>query len=136
MSERRFYFSTRIDRSAEAAGLLEALESQGWQRTYVWSDKKLSSDRYGEIAKAELDGIRQADVAVVLLPGGYGTHAEIGAALALGKPIILHSPDYNTLNTPYPCVFHYHPLIKLIVSSVLDVDNLISLMNSMVENAQ
>jgi nucleoside 2-deoxyribosyltransferase len=109
MSERRFYFSTRIDRSAEAAELLEALESHGWQRTYVWSDKKLSSDRYGEIAKAELDGSRRADVAVVLLPGGYGTHAEIGAALALGKPIILHSPDYNTLNTPYPCVFHYHP---------------------------
>jgi hypothetical protein len=30
--------------------------------------------------------VRDADVLIVLLPGGYGTHVEIGAALALEKP--------------------------------------------------
>jgi hypothetical protein len=35
---------------------------------------------------AELDGIREADVLMVLLPAGYGSHFEIGAALALENP--------------------------------------------------
>jgi hypothetical protein len=34
--------------------------------------------------------------------GGYGTHAEIGAALALGRPIIIHAPNQQVLDTPYP----------------------------------
>jgi predicted Rossmann-fold nucleotide-binding protein len=59
---------------------------------------------------------------IALLPGGYGTHVEIGAALALGKPVILHAPDQKSLNTPYPCVFHYHPGVKLLISEVVDVD--------------
>ena len=66
--------------------------------------------------------MRRADVLIVLLPGGYGTHVEIGAALALSKPVILHAPDRKTLETPYPCVFHYHPGVKLFVSEVLDLD--------------
>ena len=134
MLEKRFYFSTRLDRSSEATPLLEALKGQGWERTYVWSDQTLSPDKSSDIATAELEGIRLANVVVVLLPGGYGTHAEIGAALALGKPVILHSPDHNTLNTPYPCVFHYHPLIHLIVSEVVDVETLIGQMTAEIES--
>lgn len=122
-----------MDRSSESDTLLKALESLGWERTYVWSDQSVNPDQYGDIATAELEGIRLADVVVVLLPGGYGTHAEIGAALAFGKPIILHSPDRSTLNTPYPCVFHYHPLVELMVSNVVDVETLTDLMATVIE---
>jgi nucleoside 2-deoxyribosyltransferase len=94
----------------------------------------LSPDKYGDVATSELQGIQSADLVVVLLPGGYGTHVEIGAALAFGKPVILHAPDQHTLNTPYPCVFHYHPLIKLIVSEVVNVEEFITIMTSMLEN--
>jgi len=57
----------------------------------------------------------------VLLPGGYGTHVEIGAALALGKPVILHAPDRKTLDSPYPCPFHHHPNVKLLISEEIDI---------------
>lgn len=134
MVERRFYFSTQIDRSSAATALLEALASQGWKRTYVWSDGPVSPEKYGDVAAAELHGIQLADLVVVLLPGGYGTHVEIGAALAFGKPVILHAPDQGTLNTPYPCVFHYHPLIKLIVSEVVNLEEFITIMTSMLGN--
>jgi nucleoside 2-deoxyribosyltransferase len=130
MLAKRFYFSTRVDRNSEGRLLLKALESRGWERTYIWSDQTVNPDKYRDIARAELEGIRLADIVVVLLPGGYGTHAEIGAALALGKPVILHSPDHTTLNTPYPCVFHYHPLVDLIVCEVVDVEALIDLMTT------
>jgi hypothetical protein len=64
----------------------------------------------------------------VLLPGGFGTHVEIGAALALGKPVILHSPDQKTLETPYPCVFHHNPGVKLLLSEIIDVDAVLACM--------
>ena len=66
--------------------------------------------------------MRDADVLLVLLPGGYGTHVEIGVALALEKPVILHAPNRETLAAPYPCIFHYHPGVTLLVSEILDVD--------------
>ena len=53
--------------------------------------KDTGPDGYADTALAEIAAVREADVLVVLLPGGYGTHVEIGAALALGKPVILHA---------------------------------------------
>ena len=126
---KRFYLATRKDRSQQAEPLLEALKAQGWERTFVWTAQdEASTNGYADVAVEELAGVRKADVLIVLLPGGYGTHVEIGAALALGKPVILHSPDRRTLETPYPCIFHYHPGVRLLVSEVLDVDAILACM--------
>jgi hypothetical protein len=117
-----FYIATRKDRSADAEPLLEALHAEGWQRTFAWSSEDDNDEgNWPRLACAELDGVRQANVLIVLLPGGYGTHVEIGAALALEKAVIIHSLDRQTLETPYPCVFHYHPRVTLFVSKVIDV---------------
>jgi nucleoside 2-deoxyribosyltransferase len=123
----KFYLATRKDRAAQADKLLGALKSRGWERTFTWTgEDKAGANEYAELALAELAGVREANVLIVLLPGGYGTHVEIGAALALGKPVILHAPDQKTLNNPYPCVFHYHPGVKLLVSEVVDVDAILA----------
>jgi nucleoside 2-deoxyribosyltransferase len=128
---RRFYLSTRKDRSAQATALLAALNARGWERTLDWTEQNNGGpDGYADAALAEIAAIRQAHVLIALLPGGYGTHVEIGAALALGKPVILHAPDRKTLDTPYPCIFHYHPRVKLLVSEVLDVDDVLACMPS------
>jgi nucleoside 2-deoxyribosyltransferase len=119
----KFYLATRKDRAAQAEKLLEALKAHDWERTFTWSgDDKGGTEERPKIAMAELAGVREADVLIVLLPGGYGTHVEIGAALALGKPVILHAPDQKTLNDPYPCVFHYHPGVQLLISPVVDIN--------------
>ena len=124
---KRFYLSTRKDRSAEALALLEALKARGWERTFDWADLgRVAPDKYADTAMAELAGVRDADVLIALLPGGYGTHVEIGAALALGTPVILHAPDRQTLDTPYPCIFHYHPGVRLLISPALDVDDVLA----------
>ena len=93
------------------------MKAAGWKQTFAWTDQDAKNPAgYADIAEAELAGVREADVVIVLLPGGYGTHVEIGAALALGKPVVIHVPDHKTLETPYPCVFHHHSLVKLIVA--------------------
>jgi nucleoside 2-deoxyribosyltransferase len=119
---KHFYLSTRKDRNAEAGPLLAALKAIGWERTFDWAHRGASTaSEYADLAVAEIAGIRDADVLIVLLPGGYGTHVEIGAALALEKPVILHAPSRETLETPYACAFHYHPAVKVLVSEQLDV---------------
>ncbi len=126
---KRFYLATRKDRAAEANALEKALKTRGWERSFAWTGQDGSDqDAHSKIAVAELEGVREADVLIVLLPGGYGTHVEIGAALALGKPVILHAPDRNTLETPYPCVFHYHPGVRLLVSETPDVNAILALL--------
>jgi nucleoside 2-deoxyribosyltransferase len=123
----KFYLATKRTRAAQAEKLLEALRSHGWERTFTWNgEDNAGAEGYPEVASAELAGVREADVLIGLLPGGYGTHVEIGAALALGKPVILHAPDQKTLDTPYPCAFHYHPGVKLLISEVLDVDAILA----------
>jgi nucleoside 2-deoxyribosyltransferase len=125
---KRFYVSSRKDRSEQANALSEALKAHGWERTFVWSNQPgVGPESWAATAGAELKGVRDADILVVLLPGGFGTHVEIGAALALGKKVLLHSPDQKTLENPYPCVFHYHPSVKIIVSETLEVSQVTSL---------
>ncbi len=123
---KRFYLATRKDRSAEANEIEERLKQHGWERTFAWTgDDPEGPEAFPKIAMAELGGVQEADVLIVLLPGGFGTHVEIGAALALGKPVILQAPDRKTLETPYPCVFHYHPNVTLLISETVDVDALL-----------
>ena len=126
--QKRFYLATRKDRATEADQLLEALKAEGWERTFTWINEETGADGHAKLAQAELAGVREADVLIVLLPGGFGTHVEIGAALALGKPVILHSPDRKTLETPYPCPFHYHPSVKLLVSENLNIEAVLNLL--------
>lgn len=128
---KHFYLATRKDRGAEATRLLRALKSHGWERTYAWvTGDEATIERLSEIALKELKGVEEADALIVLLPGGYGTHVEIGAALALGKPVILHAPDRKTLDTPYPCPFHYHPNVKLLISEELHIAELLKCLPS------
>lgn len=125
---KRFFLSTQLDQSAKADAISASLELRGWKRTFTWNvDDGSATDGHARKAIAELEGVRAADVLVVLLPGGRGTHVEIGAALALGKPVILHAPDRETLETPYACVFHYHPLVKILISQPLDVGAIVAL---------
>lgn len=124
---KRFYIATRKDQESHANAISQILESQGWHRTFVWTAQDSSNtDHYGIVAQNELNAIRDADVLIVLLPGGYGTHVEIGAALALGKLVVLHAPDRETLDSPYPCVFHYHPGVKMIVSESADPEAILA----------
>jgi nucleoside 2-deoxyribosyltransferase len=125
-----FYLATRKDDSERADTLSKALNAHGWERTFTWKNQNDGTlDGNAIIAAAEIEGVRKADVLIVLLPGGFGTHVEIGAALALGKPVILHAPDRTTLDKPYPCVFHYHPRVKLLVSETLEISTILAFMD-------
>ena len=73
------------------------------------SVKEEGEERLEEVAEKEIEGIRQAEIVIVLLPGGRGTHAELGAANILKKPVFIWAKD-DSLFFPEPqtCAFYWN----------------------------
>lgn len=94
----RFYVATCLANAPAAQTLASILQDKipgsfptyrWWQHGAVWRD---GLGRIRDVATKELDAVKNADVFVAILPGGRGTHVEIGAALALGIPVLLVKP--------------------------------------------
>lgn len=104
----------------------DALSICGHEITYDWtlhgSVKSVSKERLREVAALELDGVSKADFVVVLLPGGYGTHIELGFSIATGKKIFLHCEDPLVFELgPQTNVFYHHPDVTRLHCPIADV---------------
>jgi len=114
-----FYIATGLDNAEQANTVASELAARGHSLTYDWtahgSVQGRGDDVMRAVAKKEAQGILDADVLVALLPGGRGTHTEIGIALGACKPVILYVPDPemvdNNKDTPRTCAFYFHPLV-------------------------
>jgi hypothetical protein len=88
--------------------------------TYDWAThgKILDPQKQREISIQEVKGAKEADLILVLLPGGWGTHVEFGIGLGLNKPIFLVSLNEKPTDYMDPdgktCTFHEHPNVKKI----------------------
>ena len=117
----KIYVATGLENAPKARELMEMLRAAGHTITYDWAEHgpvwREGSARLREVGMAELAGVTQADAVIALLPGGRGTHTEIGAALASGKPVLLWaehgSAEHGTLQptNSTTCAFYYHPLV-------------------------
>ena len=110
----RYYIATALERAGDRNALAKALNARGWSCTYDWtahgSVQGQGAARMAEVAAAELLGVITADVVIVLLPGGRGTHCELGAALAARVPVVLvgHATDLFDASGR-KCSFYSHP---------------------------
>jgi nucleoside 2-deoxyribosyltransferase len=107
----RFYIATQLANSEQQQALAQYLINNGHELSFDWSkqDNELKTNRvfskeeYELHARNDLQGVMSADFLIVLLPGGLGTHVEFGAALAMGKKIIIVG---NQEMYGYTCVFY------------------------------
>ena len=77
-----------------------------------------------EVAFNELRAVRDAELVVVLLPGGSGTHTELGLAIATraNKRIILWSERGDEFNyDERACTFYFHPCIEKVICPFEDL---------------
>jgi nucleoside 2-deoxyribosyltransferase len=110
----KFYIATSLSRETAHHAVREALRTCGHEITYDWtlhgSVKSVSKARLQEVAMLELNGVSEADFVVVLLPGGNGTHLELGFAIAKGKKVFIHSEDSSIFELgPQTNAFYHHP---------------------------
>lgn len=81
-------------------------------------------------AGINMDAIMSSDTIVALLPGGYGTHIEIGMGIGLSKTVITVGPRercamYHLVDAHYPDIDHF--LREHLAMSVDDVREYVNL---------
>ncbi len=131
----KFYIATSLARAKDHNIVRDALVEQGHTLTYDWtthgSVKCTTTENLKRVSQNELNGIKGADILIVLIPGGHGTHVELGAALASNKKIILLSQDKKYfLPCEDTCAFYHDPNCKHIVSSLSNLNPLFDVINA------
>ena len=96
----KVYVAGKWDQKACVRNVVSKLESYGHTITYRWFDIEHDNDCATDLrrtyADADIEGVRTADAVVLLMDDpayAYrGTFTELGAALALDKPVHLYNP--------------------------------------------
>jgi hypothetical protein len=136
----KFYIATGLENVAAQQALKLELEALGHKCTYDWSPHapasvKLNPEQIREAAAAEAQGVREAELMIVLLPGGRGTHAELGMAIAWAVEHDNSPREYNSRREPKrvvivgdlvgtagrECSFYRHPMITHRFSYAVEV---------------
>lgn len=81
----KVYIASRFE-NAPAVRALAARLPEGWTWAYDWTGHTFADDPL-KVAKEDAAGVARADAVIVLLPGGPGTHTELGIALGTLKPL-------------------------------------------------
>lgn len=119
---KKIYIASSIHNVEMVRAVDKRLVDAGASITYRWHEHGYITDKtlWPSIAEAEANGVLSADNVLVLLPGGFGTHVEIGIALGSGKKVILYA--YNdkawTDASGKICIFHHYP--KFVVCESLE----------------
>lgn len=116
------YVATKLANVEKARECVRLFKEAKINISYEWmthgSLHEASPEQRAEFAKKEVEGARTCDILVAILPGGRGTHCEIGVALGLKKPVILVVEDEGFIEGAegYFCLFYYHPLVRWVRS--------------------
>ena len=93
----KFYIGSGLQNAPQVRQLAQLLKAAGWEHTYDWTASlhtPLSLDTLRTMGEREFQGVKDADVVILLSPRGKGTHTEFGMALAWGKKVYLcHGDD-------------------------------------------
>lgn len=113
----RFYLASGLENAAAAKDLRDRLVKDDFEQTYDWMAHgpvwRRGSTGIRRVAQAELAGVAAADFVVVLLPGGRGTHVELGYALGLMKPIYIIGVQPSVFDAhPDTCAFYHLPGVR------------------------
>lgn len=129
MKIEKVYIATKLANHAQHNEVRDRLAEMGIGLTYDWtthgSVKGSSEERLIEVAEAERAGVWFADLVIVLLPGGRGTHAELGMAVSQQRTTIIYAPPdlaktaFST--TKDTCAFYWNWNIYRRVDSIDDV---------------
>lgn len=114
-----FYIASRLENIAQVQELRDLLHAAEWECLYDWTIHGSirgpeAGERLRRVSVEELGAASDADVVVVLLPGGRGTHVELGAALASHDPTVVvwsPDPDRDFGTEQGTCAFYHHPRI-------------------------
>ena len=110
----KFYIASRLENAEIVKRVAAVLKAAGHIHTYDWTEhgsvKKEAEARITEVAEKERDGVIDAQMVIVILPGGRGTHSELGIALGSGSKqiIICAETDDAFQQDDRTCAFYWN----------------------------
>lgn len=115
----KLYLASGLQNRDTVAQIAQDLRELGHVITYDWtahgSVQDASYEEKAAVAQAEVGGAISAEMVVAILPGGRGTHVEIGAALGAGIPVVVVYQQVEDLKIGgIDCVFYSHPGVFLL----------------------
>ncbi|MEH7443808.1 nucleoside 2-deoxyribosyltransferase [Bacillus sp. JJ1122] len=105
----KFYIASCFKNRDIVKAMAAQLKIEGFYHTYDWTinDRADSMELLASIGESELSAVRNSDFFVMLLPGGKGSHIEMGIALGLGKRIYLYSPNNDIYEFDKTSTFYH-----------------------------
>lgn len=119
----KFYIGSKMKNCNLVDYYANKLKEKGFEQTYNWVNaintinNAKFKDNLIKVAKLEQQGIIDADIVIILLPSGRGTHIELGMALGLKKEIFLCSENEEDFNTHNTVAFYELPNIVRLVGT-------------------
>jgi len=122
----KFYIASKFENFEQVRYLAGKLKAAGWTHTYDWtvngSVKQATAEALKGAAQKAFDGVKEADVVIVLTPQGRGTHTELGMAAALNKRIyVCHTDDTYFYCDDNTSVFYWLPNVTQLIGSTDDI---------------
>lgn len=117
----KFYIASRLENAETVKRVAMVIKAAGHEQTYDWTQhgsvQSEGEKRLRQVAESEKNGVMNADFVIVLLPGGRGTHAELGIALGSGKKnIIICAEDESLfLQDERTCAFYWNDAVYRII---------------------
>jgi nucleoside 2-deoxyribosyltransferase len=113
----KFYVASSFGNLDAVRYVTSKLVDNGYFHTYDWTASEkakgsLTLDDLKTIGENEKKAVMESDFIVVLLPGGKGTHIELGIAIGQGKRVFLYSPDREIDNVETTSTFYQLPEVE------------------------
>lgn len=120
----KFYIGSSFKNHKLVNLFAEKLKQYGWEHTYNWGNSIQENETEEDLiaySRHEQKGIFDSDIVIILLPGGRGTHIELGMALAWGKKIYLYSANGEEFKIENTVNFYQMPEMMKLTGNVDDV---------------
>lgn len=116
----KFYLASGFQNKQAVNYVSEKLIEAGCVHTYDWTknDRALTLEELKLIGEAEKNAILAADVVIILLPGGKGSHIELGIAMGQGKKIFLYSADEKVNDFETTSTFYHLPEVEQVIGTL------------------
>lgn len=114
-----YYIASSFANKQKVQQLSAELNKDGHFFTYDWTTN-LRADTFEKlqhIGLSERNAVQKADLFIILLPAGKGSHVELGIALAENNPVILHSPEKEAQDFLKTTTFYHLPNVQIITGS-------------------
>jgi predicted Rossmann-fold nucleotide-binding protein len=115
-----FYVASSFQNKEVVREVSLQLKQIGWHHTYDWTqnERAISLEALQKIGLIEKQAIANSDVVVVILPGGKGSHIELGLAIAWQKKTFLYSPNLEATDMQTTSTFYHLPEVQICKGSI------------------